>query len=94
MRYYEAKLDGFTAIKQIRSISSVWLMLSTRGKEYNKLFGFELGIDDYFVKPFSPKKLIARIAAVVARSKQAHQIHKKLEFWGLIIDLTGREPSL
>lgn len=56
------------------------LKLSARGKEYNKLFGFELGIDEHFVKPFSPKKLIARIAAVVARSKQVHQIHKKLEF--------------
>lgn len=68
-------------------------MLSARVK-YDKLFGFELGIDDYFVKPFSPKELMTRIAAVVARSEQAHQIDKKLEFWGLIIDLTGRAVNI
>ena len=89
------KMDGFTAIKQIRSFSSVpVIMLSARGEEYDKLFGFELGIDDYVVKPFSPKELMARVTAVLARSKQTNQIHKKLEFGSLIIDLTGRTVSI
>ncbi|MEA5136605.1 MAG: response regulator transcription factor [Candidatus Fimivivens sp.] len=89
------KMDGFTAIKQIRTFSPVpVIMLSARGEEYDKLFGFELGIDDYVVKPFSPKELMARITAVLARSKQTNQIHKKLEFGSLIIDLTGRIVSI
>lgn len=89
------KMDGFTAIKQIRSFSPVpVIMLSARGEEYDKLFGFELGIDDYVVKPFSPKELMARITAVLARSKQTNQVHKKLEFGSLIIDLTGRTVSI
>jgi DNA-binding response OmpR family regulator len=89
------KMDGFTAIKQIRSFSPVpVIMLSARGEEYDKLFGFELGIDDYVVKPFSPKELMARITAVIARSKQTNLIHKKLKFGSLIIDLTGRTVSI
>lgn len=64
------KVDGFTAVKQIRKFSSLpVIMLSARGEEYDKLFGFELGIDDYVVKPFSPKELMARITAVLARSQ-------------------------
>ncbi|MBR6736708.1 MAG: response regulator, partial [Oscillospiraceae bacterium] len=55
------KVDGFSAVKEIRKFSSTpVIMLSARGEEYDKLFGFELGIDDYVVKPFSPKELMAR----------------------------------
>ncbi len=89
------KVDGFTAVKQIRKNSTLpVIMLSARGEEYDKLFGFELGIDDYVVKPFSPKELMARITAVLTRSQQARNEHEKLEFDGLIIDLTGRTVTV
>lgn len=63
------KLDGWTVCREIRKISDLpIIMLSARGEEYDKLFGFELGIDDYLVKPFSPKELLARMKAIFARS--------------------------
>lgn len=63
------KMDGFTAAKEIRKISKTpIIMLTARGEEYDKLFGFEIGADDYVVKPFSPNELMARIRAVVSRS--------------------------
>lgn len=89
------RVDGFTAVKQIRKFSTLpVIMLSARGEEYDKLFGFELGIDDYVVKPFSPKELMARITAVLTRSQQTRNEHEKLEFDGLIIDLTGRTVTV
>lgn len=64
------ELDGFSACKEIRKFSMTpILMLSARGEEYDKIHGFELGIDDYVVKPFSPKELMMRINAIVKRSK-------------------------
>ena len=58
------KLDGYSACKEIRKIKQIpVIMLSARGEEYDKLFGFEIGVDDYVVKPFSPKELMARIRA-------------------------------
>ena len=63
------KLDGYSACKEIRKIKQIpVIMLSARGEEYDKLFGFEIGVDDYVVKPFSPKELMARIRAYVASS--------------------------
>jgi len=63
------KIDGWTVLRKIREESSVpIIMLSARGEEYDKLFGFELGVDDYITKPFSPKEMIARIKAVIRRS--------------------------
>ena len=60
------KLDGFSAVKEIRKIKDIpVIMLSARGEEYDKLFGFEIGADDYVVKPFSPKEVMARINAVL-----------------------------
>ena len=62
------KLDGFSACKEIRKAKDVpVIMMSARSEEYDKLFGFELGIDDYVTKPFSPKELMARVQAVLAR---------------------------
>ena len=62
------ELDGFSACKEIRKTRDIpVIMLSARGEEYDKLYGFELGIDDYVGKPFSPKELMARIQAVTAR---------------------------
>ncbi|NMA94125.1 MAG: response regulator transcription factor [Clostridiales bacterium] len=66
------RLDGFSACKEIKKVKDIpVIMLSARGEEYDKLFGFELGIDDYVVKPFSPKELMARVAAVLARKNAA-----------------------
>jgi len=63
------KIDGFSASKKIKEIRDVpILMLSARGEEYDKLFGFQLGIDDYVVKPFSPKELMARINVIIKRN--------------------------
>lgn len=63
------KLDGYLACKEIRKFKQTpVLMLSARGEEYDKLFGFELGIDDYVVKPFSPKEVMARVNAIVKRN--------------------------
>jgi two-component system response regulator ResD len=83
------KLDGFSACKQIKKIKSVpIIMLSARQEEYDKLFGFELGVDDYVVKPFSPKELMARIKVILDRGK-SHGT-QVLKFDGLSIDAEGR----
>lgn len=63
------KLDGFSACKEIKKLKNIpIIMLSARGEEFDKLMGFELGIDDYITKPFSPKELIARIKAITKRN--------------------------
>ena len=87
------KLDGFSTCKEIKKYKSIpVIMLSARGEEYDKLFGFELGIDDYVVKPFSPKELMARIKAVIKRNSRPDSgIPEKLKFEGLEIELAGRE---
>ncbi len=86
------KLDGFTAVKQIRKDKDIpVIMLSARGEEYDKLHGFELGIDDYVVKPFSPKELMARCAAVLARmSGPASETKEILESEGIKVNLPAR----
>ena len=62
------ELDGFSAVAEIRKIASpAVIMLSARGEEYDKIHGFELGVDDYVVKPFSPKELMMRVNAVMNR---------------------------
>lgn len=64
------KLDGYSACKEIKKIKNIpVILLSARSEEYDKLFGFELGIDDYVVKPFSPKELMARVNAVITRHR-------------------------
>lgn len=90
------KLDGYSASKEIRKHKNIpIIMLSARGEEYDKLFGFEIGVDDYVVKPFSPKELMARVKAVLLRSKAAAapaaQTAERMVFEGLEIDLAGRE---
>lgn len=87
------KLDGFSTCKEIKKYKSIpVIMLSARGEEYDKLFGFELGIDDYVVKPFSPKELMARIKVVIKRNTHpVTDVPEKLIFDGLEIDLAGRE---
>ena len=83
------RLDGFSAVKEIRKFSQVpVIMLSARGEEYDKLFGFEIGSDDYVTKPFSPKEVMARIHAVMKRGKSEQR--EVYEFEGLKIDVVGR----
>lgn len=83
------KLDGFSACKQIKKIKNVpIIMLSARQEEYDKLFGFELGVDDYVVKPFSPKELMARVKVVIDRFKGPES--QILKFKGLTINVDGR----
>ena len=70
-------------------------MLSARNEEYDKLFGFELGIDDYVVKPFSPKELMARINAVLARHTGPVDVQPEImEFGGLVINMAGRTVTV
>ncbi len=87
------RLDGFSACKEIRKTKTTpVIMLSARGEEYDKLFGFEIGIDDYVVKPFSPKELIARIRAVMKRSSfGAAGEEEVITYKGLTINFTARE---
>lgn len=83
------KLDGYSAIKEIRKNKDVpVLMLSARVEEYDKLFGFEIGVDDYVTKPFSPKEVMARIAAILKRAVKTD--NKKIVSDGLEIDIAGR----
>ena len=87
------ELDGFSAVREIRKCCSApVLMLSARGEEYDKIHGFELGIDDYVVKPFSPKELMMRVSAIIKRTyPELNTAQKKiLSFEGLNIDFTGR----
>ncbi|MBQ8724335.1 MAG: response regulator transcription factor [Oscillospiraceae bacterium] len=89
------RLDGFSACKEIRKKKNIpVIMLSARGEEYDKLFGFEIGIDDYVVKPFSPKELMARVRAVLNRHNTpaaAPETNQRIKYEGLEIDLAGRE---
>ncbi len=74
------KLDGFSAVKEIKSFSSVpVIMLSARAEEYDKLSGFDLGIDDYVTKPFSPKELVARVKAILKRNGNEEKEEYKYE---------------
>jgi len=91
------RFDGYSACKEIRKIKQIpVLMLSARGEEYDKLFGFEIGIDDYVVKPFSPKEVMARVNAIVKRNQGAKQAPaapapETVKFGGLEINFTSRD---
>ena len=88
------ELDGFSASREIRKTSNVpIIMLSARGEEYDKINGFEIGIDDYVVKPFSPKELMARIKVVIKRNAKSPDELKtgRYIFEGLEVDIAGRE---
>ncbi|MCI6561291.1 MAG: response regulator transcription factor [Ruminococcus sp.] len=88
------RLDGYSACKEINKTKSIpVIMLSARGEEYDKLFGFEIGVDDYVVKPFSPKELMARVKAVLKRNSRSEQSAQpdKYVFEGLEVNISGRE---
>ncbi len=91
------ELDGFSACRQIKKVSDTpIIMLSARGEEYDKINGFELGIDDYVVKPFSPKELMLRIEAVMKRVRagvkqtKENNVVIELDGGGLRADITAR----
>lgn len=84
------RLDGFSAVKEIKKIKNIpVIMLSARGEEYDKLFGFEIGADDYVTKPFSPKEVMARVHAVLKRYGDDSS-GDTITFEGLTVDMAGR----
>ncbi len=86
------KMDGYSAVKEIRKFSSVpFIMLSARAEEYDKLTCFDIGVDDYVTKPFSPRELVARIKAVTKRNQSNNSFYK---FKGLEIDSNAHEVYL
>jgi len=83
------KLDGWSVLRQVRQNSKVpVIMLTARGEEQDELFGFELGVDEYISKPFSPKILVARVQAILNRVKGNENEVK--EYGGIAIDVAGR----
>ena len=93
------ELDGFSACREIRKVSDTpIIMLSARGEEYDKINGFELGVDDYVVKPFSPKELMLRIEAIMKRvshrstdnAKKIPNLTVEMDNGGLTVDITAR----
>lgn len=88
------KLDGFSAYKRIKEVKDIpVLVLSAKGEEYDKLYGFEIGIDDYVVKPFSPREVIARVKAILAR----HTSDAKANIYAngsLRVDFDAREAFI
>ncbi|HWL26552.1 MAG TPA: response regulator transcription factor [Ureibacillus sp.] len=87
------KLDGFSTSKEIKKIKDIpILMLSARGEEYDKLFGFEMGVDDYVVKPFSPKEIMARIHVIIKRNSKNVEPEslENFKYNGLEVNRLGR----
>ncbi|MPN51384.1 Transcriptional regulatory protein SrrA [bioreactor metagenome] len=88
------ELDGFSACREIRKFKDIpVLMLSARGEEYDKIHGFELGIDDYVVKPFSPKELMLRISAILKRSG-SHTKREISQIEGITVDFDARMVTI
>lgn len=93
------KLDGYSTYKEIKKIKRIpTIILSARNDEYDKLFGFDLGVDDYLAKPFSPKELIARIKAITRRGNNIEDkfIYERLvvDFMGHIVTVNDKELKL
>ena len=87
------KLDGWSVLRQIRQNSKVpIIMLTARGEEQDELFGFELGVDEYISKPFSPKILVARVEAILKRTNISSKEVK--DFGGIVIDSEGRTVTV
>ncbi len=90
------ELDGFSAVREIRKEQNTpVIMLSARGEEYDRIHGFEIGVDDYVVKPFSPKELMMRVSAVVKRSAgQPEQEDEIVTLGDLQVNFTARRVSV
>ena len=88
------KLDGWSVLRQIRQTSQVpIIMLTARGEEQDELFGFELGVDEYIAKPFSPKILVARVEAILRRG-QSEQKEQNADMGGIEIDDKARTVTV
>ena len=90
------ELDGFSAAREIRKTSDVPIIfLSARGEEYDKIHGFELGVDDYVVKPFSPRELMMRVGAVLRRAQPsgAGNVHETVTVENMVVDFTARREG-
>lgn len=86
-------IDGYEVCKRVKAKENIpVIMLSARSEEYDKLFGFEIGVDDYVVKPFSPKELMARVKVVLDRGRS--NIKEVYKFEGLEIDEKGRSVKV
>ena len=86
------KLDGYQAIKEIKKIKDIpFIVLSARSEEFDKLIGFDMGVDDYVTKPFSPKELIARIKADTKRTQNDNAIFK---YESLLLDDLAHEVTI
>lgn len=90
------ELDGLSACREIRKKRDTpVLMLSARGEEYDRIHGFELGVDDYVVKPFSPRELMMRVNAILKRVHANSQPQKvKFQKDGLVVDFTARQVTI
>jgi DNA-binding response OmpR family regulator len=87
-------ISGWSLLKTIREKSKVPVMMITaRGEEYDKLLGFELGADDYVVKPFSPKEVVARVKAILARTSGESEV-EKTEYEGISINVSSRQVTV
>ena len=87
------KLDGWSVLRQIRQTSKVpIIMLTARGEEQDELFGFELGVDEYISKPFSPKILVARVEAILKRTSP--ELKEQKDYGGIVIDPEGRTVTV
>lgn len=85
------ELDGFSACREIRKEKKTpIIMLSARGEEYDRIHGFELGVDDYVVKPFSPRELMMRVGAVIKRTQGLREESDVFTYNGLSVDFTAR----
>ncbi len=86
------EMDGFSAVREIRRFSQVpVLMLSARGEEYDRIHGFEVGVDDYVVKPFSPRELMMRVSAIVKRAGGGSDA---VSIGDLTVDFTARRVTI
>lgn len=84
------KMDGWEMVKEVRKVSKVpIIMLTARGQEQDELLGFELGVDEYISKPFSPKILVARVEAILRRSNQLNE--DVIEAGGITLDITAHK---
>ncbi len=90
------ELDGFSAVKEIKKTQSdmPFIMLSALGEEYDKIHGFDLGVDDYVVKPFSTKELMMRIQAILKRTKSSESNSEKFSVEDLMIDYSARTVTI
>lgn len=89
------ELDGFSACSEIKKIKDIpVIMLSARGEEYDRIHGFEAGVDDYVVKPFSPKELMMRVNVVTSRSRAEEGAADIFRYEGLEINFTARTVSI